>query len=83
LLRADLELNEAYRFAPREPLDTPISAFGGQDDPRVRPGDLEQWREQTQGRFNLRLFEGDHFFLFANRHEVAHAILLELNRSMY
>jgi len=64
LLRADLELNEAYQFTPRAPLKIPISAFGGRNDPRVRPEDMQGWAEQTMKGFKLRLFDGDHFFLY-------------------
>jgi medium-chain acyl-[acyl-carrier-protein] hydrolase len=67
LLRADLSVNETYRYPGGEPIDAPITAFGGTDDPRVAPEALDAWREHARGVFASRLFAGDHFYLHANR----------------
>lgn len=80
LLRADFTLNETYRYAPRRPFDVPITVFGGRDDPRVRPADLDQWSEHTCGGFKMRIFDGGHFFVNTVRSEVVQSILLELSR---
>jgi medium-chain acyl-[acyl-carrier-protein] hydrolase len=63
LLRADFALNETYVQAPDEPLDCPITAFGGDADPDVTVDDLRLWQECTRGPFQLHLYRGDHFFL--------------------
>jgi medium-chain acyl-[acyl-carrier-protein] hydrolase len=63
LLRADFELIQTYRFAPRPLLDCPITAFGGMEDTEVTRESLEAWREMTTGAFKLRMLPGDNFFL--------------------
>ena len=65
LLRADFELIEIYRYSARQPLDCPITAFGGIEDTEVTREYLDAWREMTTGAFNLRMLPGDHFFLHA------------------
>jgi medium-chain acyl-[acyl-carrier-protein] hydrolase len=69
ILRADLALNERYVYTHEAPLDVPISAFGGLQDPRVRQADVAQWAAQTTKPFSLRMLPGDHFFL--NTHQAA------------
>ncbi|KYF69472.1 thioesterase II family protein [Sorangium cellulosum] len=63
VLRADVAVNEAEPFVPGPPLDCPISAFGGDDDERASPADIEAWRELTRGPFRAEVFPGGHFFL--------------------
>lgn len=63
VLRADFSVCETYKYRPEEPLDCPITAFGGLDDPTVTPGELAAWKAQTRQAFSLRMFPGDHFFL--------------------
>lgn len=63
-LRADFEVDETYSYEEGQPLDCPISAFGGTGDPDVSQADLEAWRTHTSQKFNLQMMEGDHFFIF-------------------
>lgn len=63
VLRADYEIVETYRHTPGDPLDIPITAFGGEDDPVATPSEIEPWREQTRGPFALEIFPGGHFFV--------------------
>ena len=77
-IRADFTILHAYERAERPPLACPITAFGGLDDPIVRPDALEGWREQTAGTFELELFEGDHFYLQAQRAPLAASIAASL-----
>jgi surfactin synthase thioesterase subunit len=68
ILRADLEAVETYRFDSGEPpLDIPIVAFGGLDDPRVSREGLEGWAKQTASGFESQFFPGDHFFINNSR----------------
>jgi medium-chain acyl-[acyl-carrier-protein] hydrolase len=62
-LRADFALLETYTYRPRLPLEVPLTAFGGSDDPRVPPDGLAAWREQTRAAFDLNILPGGHFFL--------------------
>jgi medium-chain acyl-[acyl-carrier-protein] hydrolase len=68
-LRADTSLYRNYIYAPEPPLACPIRAFGGADDPSIRPEHLEAWREQTSSSFDMRLFPGGHFFFRQNTAE--------------
>jgi medium-chain acyl-[acyl-carrier-protein] hydrolase len=65
LLRADVALNERYRFAEEAPIGCGITAYGGVDDPKARREELQAWRRHTSGPFAIRTFPGDHFFPFA------------------
>jgi medium-chain acyl-[acyl-carrier-protein] hydrolase len=62
-LRADARLYRNYVYKPGELFDFPIFAYGGSDDPNVRPEHLDAWREQTTGHFRRREFPGGHFFI--------------------
>lgn len=62
-LRADLALDETYTYTPEPPLDCPILALGGREDPEVSFSDLAQWQTHTRSRFSLKTFPGGHFFL--------------------
>jgi acyl-CoA synthetase (AMP-forming)/AMP-acid ligase II/surfactin synthase thioesterase subunit len=59
---SDLRLVRAWRHSPEEPLDVPILALGGEDDPVCPPAGLSGWRNQTRAGFELRLFPGGHFY---------------------
>jgi len=63
LLRADLAVCETYLYSPEDALNSPISVYGGSEDPKVGPRELTAWRSQTRGAFDLRMFPGKHFFL--------------------
>lgn len=63
ILRSDFTVLETYVYTPKSPLNCPISAFGGSDDPEATWDDLDGWRIQTRAAFSLRMLPGDHFFL--------------------
>ncbi|MGD9251959.1 MAG: thioesterase II family protein [Desulfobacterales bacterium] len=63
LLRSDIRLYETYLYDHEDPLDCPISAFGGLEDKEVSSEELAAWRDQTRKRFRMQIFPGDHFFL--------------------
>lgn len=62
-LRADLTLVETYNYVAREPLDCPISAFGGLQDKTTSRDQIAAWSEQTSNTFTQHMLLGDHFFL--------------------
>jgi surfactin synthase thioesterase subunit len=62
-LRADLALCESYRYRTEDPLDCPITVFGGLQDGAVSAQDHAAWIGQTRRSFTLHMFDGDHFFL--------------------
>ena len=63
VLRADLSMNDTYIYAEGNPLDCPISCFGGLEDSEVTEEGLLAWRVQTHSSFSLRMIPGNHFFI--------------------
>lgn len=78
ILRADFAVNETYTYEPELPLDLGISAFGGLSDHDITKEDLAGWRDQTTGRFRLRMLPGDHFFLHSGRELIVDALSRDL-----
>jgi medium-chain acyl-[acyl-carrier-protein] hydrolase len=66
-LRADFMLCETYVHVWDDPLDCPITTYGGQHDGRVLYGDLLGWQYHTRRSFNVRMLPGDHFFIHGSR----------------
>ncbi len=64
-LRSDLNLYRSYVCHAEPPLPVPIRAYGGAQDPNLRPEELEAWKEQTTAGFALALLPGGHFYLFS------------------
>lgn len=63
--RADLEAAERHQGAVTEPVPVPIHVFGSVDDPAVDFRQLSGWFEFTTGGSSLTLYQGGHFYLFA------------------
>ncbi len=78
VLRADVEVLETYRYTPGPLLDCPITVFGGRDDTETSVQELAAWREQTNGRFQARMFPGDHFFLQSAQAQIVTSVCREL-----
>lgn len=67
LVRADMTVNETYRWAAERSLSMPITAFGGTEDKKVSRHELAAWSAHTSAAFAAHLFPGGHFFA-ARRH---------------
>jgi medium-chain acyl-[acyl-carrier-protein] hydrolase len=63
IARADLEAIQTHRYRDEPPLEVPITAFGGTQDPLASTAEVDAWRAQSTAGFNLHLFNGGHFFL--------------------
>jgi medium-chain acyl-[acyl-carrier-protein] hydrolase len=70
-LRADFAVCATYRYTAGPPLPCGISAFGGRFDPTTSTEQLVAWEAEATGPFAVRLFPGDHFFLYTNEREIA------------
>ena len=79
-LRADLEVNETYTYVPAPPLNCPISAFGGLQDPKADRNALIGWKKQTTASFIVRMLMGDHFFLQMQQPLLLAMLSQELNK---
>jgi medium-chain acyl-[acyl-carrier-protein] hydrolase len=80
LLRADFCVTGTYTFSDGDPLDTPITVFGGQQDEDAGQSSLEAWRQQTARAFALQVFPGDHFFLHTAQHQLLSVLGRELDQ---
>jgi surfactin synthase thioesterase subunit len=77
-LRADVQVVEAYRYAPGDPLTCPVLAYGGADDPHAPLDELRAWCRETTGACHVRRFAGGHFYLQDRRDELVAALVSDL-----
>jgi medium-chain acyl-[acyl-carrier-protein] hydrolase len=82
ILRADITLIETYQYIDQPPLECPISVFGGLQDHTLTRDELAAWRDQTETRFDLKMFPGDHFFIQSSKMDIAQAINEDLEKSL-
>ncbi len=82
LLRADLAVNENYRHVPAPPLAVPITAFGGEQDPKTDDAEIRAWAEQTSERFSMHALPGGHFFVHDSVQPLLRNLVIELSRSL-
>jgi surfactin synthase thioesterase subunit len=67
-------------YSEEAPLDCPIRAYGGSEDPNVRREHLEAWSKQTTSAFDLRIISGGHFFVDTARAQFLAALSAGLPR---
>jgi medium-chain acyl-[acyl-carrier-protein] hydrolase len=79
-IRADFKICETYDYVADEPLECPVSAFGGLADFEVSRARLEEWRAETRGGFTLRMLPGGHFYLQSAEQTVLRFITDDLRR---
>lgn len=79
LLRADFSICETYSYREHPAVDCPISVFGGLQDNDVARNELAAWEAQTNDRFSLRMFPGNHFFL----HSAQTSLLSALSEDLF
>jgi len=78
VLRADFAVAETYVYGAEEPLECPISAFGGLEDGAIGRDRIAAWRDQTRGYYQMRMLPGDHFFLHSQQAKVTQHIVQDL-----
>jgi medium-chain acyl-[acyl-carrier-protein] hydrolase len=67
-LRADLRIADRYRVPAAADRTVPITAYAGTRDEGLGETEIAAWRDHSaQGRFAMRSFEGDHFYLVPHR----------------
>ncbi|WP_373528341.1 thioesterase II family protein [Nostoc sp.] len=67
ILRADFAVLETYIYTQEQPLECPITVFGGLQDKEISHEALQAWREQTIADFSLQMFNDDHFFIHSHQ----------------
>ncbi|HET6739202.1 MAG TPA: alpha/beta fold hydrolase [Kribbella sp.] len=80
VLRSDYRLAASAGPGSRL-LDVPVVACAGSTDPTVSAADMAGWIGLTEAGFELRVFEGDHFYLETVRTELVELCLRLLRRS--
>lgn len=80
-LRADFQLLEAYTWTSDPPLDLPIHAFYGTEDPLTPVPEMRAWQEHTTGIFSLQGLPGGHFFLRQARLDLITLLLSHMQHS--
>lgn len=77
-LRAGLRFVRSWReFVDRNPLDTPVAAIAGSDDPWCTPSLITQWESYSTETFRSSTVIGSHLF-----HQDAPALLDVLDRCL-
>ncbi|WP_245700161.1 thioesterase II family protein [Paenibacillus glacialis] len=73
ILRADFKLVGTYEHIPKEPLPLKLIILNGIEDTSLR-GDVEEWKSHTTQTCDIIHFEGSHFFIHEQEHEVVSLI---------
>jgi medium-chain acyl-[acyl-carrier-protein] hydrolase len=77
-LREDAAIYRNYIYTEEPPLDCPIRAYGGTEDPNVHLAHLEGWAVETTAPFAVHIFPGGHFYLQTYRQEFLAALARDL-----
>lgn len=77
-LRADFGLLAGYRPRRLHRLGVPVTACGGDRDPVCAPEHLRSWSDVTTEGLDVRVFEGDHFYLTPRRQQLLAFITAQL-----
>lgn len=73
-IRGDYRAIETYRHRTVPPLDCPVVALVGDEDPQVTADEARAWEQHTNGAFRLRSFPGGHFYINAHAQDVMREI---------
>lgn len=78
MLKADFSIHETWVYKTQPPLDLPITAFYGKEDPIAPAAEMAPWQAHTSQGFELVQMPGSHFFLNHGRPLVIRKILAKL-----
>lgn len=74
-IRGDYKILENRKLTEHyTPFDINLTILGGRDDSEVYEEELEQWRGYTNKNFQLKMFEGGHFFINSEKESVLELI---------
>ncbi|CAL9373186.1 Thioesterase PikA5 [Nocardiopsis dassonvillei] len=77
-VRGDYRLLDAYRPVDPAPLDVPVTALAGADDPAAAPAEVDRWGGFTTRGHVLEVLPGGHFFPLRHRAEVLRILVRDL-----
>jgi pyochelin biosynthesis protein PchC len=81
-VRNDYRLIETYAPRPAPPLGCPVTVFTAADDPELTPVQARGWAPLGDGRVDVEVFPGGHFYLSAGRAQVVAALLRRLDPAL-
>ncbi|WP_053404616.1 type I polyketide synthase [Persicobacter sp. CCB-QB2] len=67
IMRKDMELIMGYDYQDKQNFEWPITAFAAEEDEVVLPEEMAPWAQHTDGKFELHVLHGDHWFLSRNK----------------
>jgi medium-chain acyl-[acyl-carrier-protein] hydrolase len=79
-LEADARLYRRYVHQPGAPLEIPVFAYRGSEDPNITEEHARRWAEMTTGAFGERVFGGGHFYPDQCRDALLAALREDLTR---
>ncbi|GAB3525909.1 thioesterase II family protein [Photobacterium alginatilyticum] len=79
ILRADFEVADYQTEHPENKYDIPFTLLFGLLDEEVSLDDIEEWRLHFNGKINVKLFNGGHFFINSHTDKVIN----EINKLCY
>jgi medium-chain acyl-[acyl-carrier-protein] hydrolase len=63
ILKVDIRINETYIGKLDPLLNVPLQVYYGTKDNTITPDEMEQWKAVTQKDFQIKSFEGGHFYI--------------------
>lgn len=82
-IRADFAVCEDYSYASDSLLSCPIIAVGGIEDHETSRTRLEKWRNETDSYFELKMFEGGHFFINSAHKQLLQFVTRQLEQAAW
>lgn len=80
ILRADFKMFEDYRFSKQnKKLSCDLTVLGGDKD-NITFNDLTLWKKCSNGKFNIHILKGNHFFIHNNTEEIVDIINSTLSK---
>ena len=82
VLRADFEVLETYHFDGEDRVDCDITAYRGAADPCASRAGTQEWGRLTTGRFTLKTYPGNHFFVMPHGRSILNETGVRIFRSL-
>jgi surfactin synthase thioesterase subunit len=78
IFRSDFEMMDSYMYRSAASLDCPLTAFGGQSDPKISRDSISAWHVHTRRGFKCHFLPGGHFFIDESRARLLDLICKDL-----
>lgn len=80
VIYSDYQISESYRYNDQK-LSVPIFAYCGNGDTEANEEEMKHWAFVTSGKFRLKSYEGDHFFIFNDKEAFSNIISYDTLKS--